>query len=129
MKTEDKILNLVKDAIQKRKGNDEFVDFAKVSQFEIRKLKSLTGNDYSGYNHSIDAAGIIHSMKHENMKAADFILIPLIVKCCDSFQPGNIKNTVIYKKLIGYEYFYVEEIRNRRKKFTLKTFYKRLVKK
>jgi len=125
MDIQSKILEIIEKAKEVKGENKTFLDFAKLHKSEINELKAITGNDYTGYVHCIDGAGIIHALKHANINASDILLIPFIIENYDFIGLGKIENTIVYKKLIGNEYFYVEEIRTGRKKFAIKTLYKR----
>jgi hypothetical protein len=52
------------------------------------------------------------------------LLIPFIIENYDFIGKGKEDNTIVYKKIINQEYYYVEEIRTGRKKLALKTLYK-----
>ena len=121
---QDKILELIKKSLEAKEGNDFYFDFAVVNQKEVIKLKKLTGYNFNGYRHSLDRTGIIHALKHANIDESDILLIPYIIKNPDSITLGNRPNTIIYTKLIGNKYFYVEEIRKGREKLSIKTLYK-----
>jgi len=125
MDIQTKILEIIEQAVKDKDGNKIFIDYAKVKTNLIKELKTLTGLDFNGYVHSLDAAGINHALKHANIKHSDILLIPFIVENYDLIGIGKEPNTIVYKKLIGEEYFCIEEIRTGRKKFTIKTFYKR----
>jgi hypothetical protein len=78
-------------------------------------LSEIAGNNLTGYVRTLDAAGIIHALKHPNITAADILLIPFVVENYYIIGFGNKDNTIVYKKLIDKEYFYVEQIRVGRK--------------
>lgn len=124
---EEDILKLIEYALENKAKNNKFVDFS-ITTNEVKELKKITGLDYSDYVHSLDISGIIHALKHNNIKSSDFLLIPFIVKNYDLIGEGVKENTIVYKKLLGKEYFYIEEVRKGRKKLTIKTFYKRKIK-
>jgi hypothetical protein len=129
MNVQSKILEVIDYTIKNNIGNKKFVDFAKVTISELVLLRNLTGKDFTGYVHCIDAAGIVHAFKHSNIKSSDILLIPFIVENYDVIGIGKEEGTIVYKKLIGKEYFYIEETRVGRKKLVIKTFYKRKTKK
>lgn len=125
-----KILDFIESSKNNNDGNEIFIDIGKLSSKEINNIKKLTGVDFSGYSHSIDQSGIKHVLKkHPNINASDILLIPFIIKNYDFIGLGTKENTIVYKKIISDEMFYVEEIRTVRKKFVLKTLYKRKIKK
>ncbi len=125
MDIQNKLLEIIDLAIKSREGNKLFIDFAKLNINEIKELNELTGIDFTGFVHTIDSAGIIHALKHENIKSSDILLIPFIIANYDIIGIGKVENTIVYKKLIGDVYFYVEEVRKGRKKLAIKTLYKR----
>ena len=68
---------------------------------------------------------IKHSRKkHPNITEADFCLIPMIIACADEITPGKYPGTVVYRKVLEKEYYYVECTRTGRKRLAMKTFYK-----
>lgn len=125
MSIQSKIQKLIENSLREKDGNSLFYDFATVSKQEAEKLKSLTDTDLTGYRHSLDRSGIIHALKHNNIDNSDILLIPYILKEYDQVKKGNKKNTIIYEKKIVDMYFYVEEVREGRKKLTIKTLYKK----
>ncbi len=125
MDNQKELLELIEKSLRERDGNNQYFDFAVLKEPEIIILRNLTGIDFTGYRHCIDRSGIIHAMKHANITISDLLLIPLIVKNYDAIDVGKNEDTIIYKKLIVSEYFYVEEIRKGRKKLAIKTLYKR----
>lgn len=125
MSIEKKILKLIETHTINKNKNNQYVDFA-LSASEIEDFKKIFQKDFSGYSHCIDKSGIIHVLKrHKNINCSDFLLIPFIIKNYDIIGLGKEPNTIVYKKLIGDEFFYIEEIRQGRKKLAIKTFYKR----
>lgn len=73
----------------------------------------------------IDISAVKHSRKkHPNMTEADFCLIPMIIASADEIAQGKYQDTVVYRKTLEKEYFYVECTRIRRKRLAMKTFYK-----
>jgi len=59
------------------------------------------------------------------MTISDFLIISTIVNERDVCGLGKAENTIVYKKTLADEYFYVEFIQQGRKKLALKTYYKR----
>jgi len=105
-------------------GNTTFIDLYTITDIEAKKLGEVAGEDFRGYIRTLDAAGIKHALKHTNLSASDLLLIPFIVSEYDNIGYGTKPNTIVYTKLIGDKYFYVEEIRVGRKKLVIKTLYK-----
>lgn len=124
MNVQNEILLLVEKSMSSKEGNKLYLDFAEVEISEANNLKKLTGLNFSGYKHSLDRSGIIHALKHQNIEVSDILLIPCIIQSPDNLKVGNKPNIIIYEKLIGDKYFYVEEIRKGRKKLSIKTLYK-----
>jgi len=125
MNTQQRIYKLATKVLKIKNASDEYIDFRKVKLSESMMLRTLTGIDFRGYIHCIDGSGINHAMRHHNITVNDIMLVPFILDNYDFIGLGKKKNTIVYKKLIGKEYFYVEEIRTGRKKLTIKTLYKR----
>ena len=109
-----------------KEGNKYYVDFGKLDKKEINEIKKVTGINLNGYKRTLDISGIKHSFNHhKNLQFSDFLLIPFIVKNYDFIGKGKREDIIVYKKTIGNEYFYIEQIRKGRKKLVIKTFYKR----
>jgi len=66
MDIQTKILQTIEQAVSNKEGNKIFIDYAKIKANLIKELKTLTGLDFNGYVHSLDAAGINHALKHAN---------------------------------------------------------------
>ncbi|WP_297972410.1 hypothetical protein [uncultured Capnocytophaga sp.] len=104
--------------------NKNFIDFLKIDTEQAQTIKEITGVEVKGYVHSLDNSGVLHALKHKNISVADLLLIPFIIENYDFIGKGKEDNTIVYKKIINQEYYYVEEIRTGRKKLALKTLYK-----
>ena len=104
--------------------NKNFIDFLKIDTEQAQTIKEITGVEVKGYVHSLDNSGVLHALKHKNISVADLLLIPFIIENYDFIGKGKEDNTIVYKKIINQEYYYVEEIRPGRKKLALKTLYK-----
>ena len=104
--------------------NKNFIDFLKIDTEQAQTIKEITGVEVKGYVHSLDNSGVLHALKHKNISVADLLLIPFIIENYDFIGKGKEDNTIVYKKIINQEYYYVEEIRTGRKKLDLKTLYK-----
>ncbi|MBQ6305693.1 MAG: hypothetical protein IJK78_03920 [Bacteroidales bacterium] len=107
---------------------------------ELIELAAQHNIDLKGYKHVIETSGIQHSEKRHGNKSEDrmplslqdYLLIPYIIRNRDevSFSPSTTasreKNVILYKKRIGYQYVYVDEIRNgKNKSLAFKSFRKR----
>lgn len=105
--------------------NKNYIDFQKVDKQQVKAIKEVTDIDVSGYVHCLDNSGILHALKHANISTSDLLLIPFIIDNYDFISKGKEEDTIVYKKIINDEYYFVEEIRTGRKKLALKTLYKR----
>ena len=107
---------------------------------ELIELAAQHNIDLKGYKHVIETSGIQHSENRHGNKSddrtplslEDYLLIPFIIRNRDevSFSPSKTasreKNVILYKKKIGYQYIYVEEIRDgKNKSLAFKSFRKR----
>lgn len=107
---------------------------------ELIELAAQHNIDLKGYKHVIETSGIQHSQNRHGKKSddrtplslEDYLLIPFIIRNRDevSFSPSKTvsreKNVILYMKKIGYQYVYVEEIRNgKNKSLAFKSFRKR----
>ena len=123
-KLQSELLKFIESSL-KEHGNSLFINLSEVTPLQLVILRDMTGINFSKYIHSLDASGVKHALKHKNIQVSDLLLIPLIIENFDTLSIGKEPNTLVYTKLIGQEYFYVEEIRKGRKKLVLKTLYKR----
>ena len=111
---------------------------------ELLRIANEHGIDLTGYKHVIETSGIRHSESRHGKKSADrtplsiedYLLIPFIIKQRDSIELSNHLTkkhrltTILYRKTIGNQYVYVEEIRNgRNKSLAFVSLYKRSIKK
>ena len=107
---------------------------------ELIELAARHNIDLKGYKHVIETSGIQHSEKRHGNKSEDrtplslqdYLLIPYIIRNRDevSFSPSKTasreKSVILYKKKVGYQYVYVEEIRDgKNKSLAFKSFRKR----
>ena len=85
----------------------------------------MLGCDVTGFQRMIDISAVKHSRKkHPNITEADFCLIPLVISMADEIIQGKYPDTVVYRKTLEKEYYYVECTRMGRKRLAMKTFYK-----
>ena len=111
-------------------------------EIERMMLEKLLNLNLKNFKRTIDNYAIIHTQnKHgqENIEISrgqiavrieDYLLIPDVVKYADYISVGEKSNIgtelIIYEKEIeGICYFYVEEVRKKRKNLSMKTLYKR----
>jgi len=124
MPPKSKIVDFVVKVIGKT-GNKEYLDFGEIDSDEANQLFKVTGLNFEGYKRTLDSSGINHSIKHKNISPQDFALIPKIITDYDFIGKGRKEGIIVYKKVIDNDYFYLEEVREGRKKLVIKTFYKR----
>ena len=111
---------------------------------ELKDIAKKVGINLDGYKHVIETTGTNHShnrhgeLSNDRMPLSieDYLLVPYIIKCRDKVEISNNNSrshrhkTFIYRKTIGEQYVYVEEIRiGRNKSLAFQTLYKRPIKK
>ena len=122
---EERILKLVREASVTDWENNRWVILGKPTPKEVKKLNALLGCDVTGFQRMIDISAVKHSRKkHPNMTETDFCLIPMIIAAADEITMGKYPDTVVYRKTLEKEYYYVECTRTGRKRLAMKTFYK-----
>ena len=122
---EERILKLVREADKTECENNYWVILGEPTPEETIILNALFDCEVTGFQRMIDISSIKHSRKkHPNMTEADFCLIPLIISTADKITLGKYPDTVVYRKVLDKEYYYVECTRTGRKRLAMKTFYK-----
>ena len=122
---EEKILQLVREAEITEWENNRWVIMGEPTPKEIKKLNELLNCDVTGFQRMIDISAIKHSRKkHPNMTETDFCLIPMIIATAEEIIQGKYPDTVVYRKVLDKEYYYVKCTRTGRKRLAMKTFYK-----
>ena len=122
---EERILQLVREAQNTEWENNRWVILGEPTAKEIKKLNALLNCDVTGFQRMIDISAIKHSRKkHPNITEADFCLIPLVISKADEIIQGKYPDTVVYRKTLEKEYYYVECTRMGRRRLAMKTFYK-----
>ncbi len=122
---EERILELVREATETDWENNRWVILGEPSPKEVKQLNALLGCDVTGFQRMIDISAVKHSRKkHPNMTVGDFCLIPMIIAAADEITQGKYPDTVVYRKTLEKEYYYVECTRTGRKRLAMKTFYK-----
>ena len=111
---------------------------------ELMAIAKTEGIDLTGYKHVIENSGTNHSQNRHGEKSndrmplsiEDYLLVPYIIKFRVGVEISNNNSrshhhrTFIYRKAIGEQYVYVEEIRiGRNKSLAFQTLYKRPIKK
>lgn len=122
---EERILKLVRRAAKTEWENNHWVILGEPTKKEIKILNVLLNCDVTGFQRMMDISAVKHSRKkHPNMTEADFCLIPMIIATADEIFLGKYPDTVVYRKVLEKEYYYVECTRTGRKRLAMKTFYK-----
>ena len=110
---------------------------------ELLELAAQHNIDLKGYKHVIETSGIRHSENRhgkqskdrELLSIEDYLLVPFIIRNRDKVSISTSKskrhkmNLLVYEKLIGLNYYYVEEIRTGNRSLAFQTMYKRATKK
>lgn len=111
-------------------------------EHEIIFLETLLSVKLAGFKRTIDNYAIVHTHNKHGQESkeisrgqiavllSDYLLIPEIVREPKVISVGEKSNIgtelIIYEKEInGVRYFYVEEVRKKRKSLAMKTLYKR----
>ena len=106
---EERILKLVREATETDWKNNRWVILGEPTPKEVKKLNALLGCDVTGFQRMIDISAVKHSRKkHPNMTETDFCLIPMIIAAADEITKGKYPDTVVYRKTLEKEYYYVE---------------------
>lgn len=122
---QERILKLVREAETTEWENNSWVILGEPTKEEIVILNALLDCDVTGFQRMIDISAVKHTRKkHPNMTETDFCLIPLIIATADKITLGRYPDTVVYRKVLDKEYYYVECTRTGRKRLAMKTFYK-----
>lgn len=113
---------------------------SKISDAEAEEIRRLLGIDLKGYARVLDNYSVLHTFKKHGSADAeklrgqlhitedDFELIGIIAVPENIVMTSNNrlgKDTILYQATIYNIYFYVEEIREKRKQTVLNTMYKR----
>lgn len=123
--TISEILNLLKISREIKSGNDKWITLGTIGKSEAKIIKEIIDVDVEGYNRIIDISSLKHiEKKHKELKDTDFCLIPIILENPDKITKGKHPESIVFRKDFEESYYYVEYVRNRRKKMALKTFYK-----
>lgn len=134
------LVSLASEAVEGKEGNKRFIDYRPVTHREALDIQSNTGIDVEGYVHVLDESSVRHMFRRHGdpvveakrgqvaITLEDMALLPVIVSQYDSVErgkeePGKLP-TIVFKKLIGDWYYFVEEVRSRRRKLAAKTIRK-----
>ncbi|MCR4737296.1 MAG: hypothetical protein K5846_03965 [Bacteroidales bacterium] len=122
---EERILKLVREAKNTKWENNRWVIIGVPTPKEIVILNALLNCDVTGFQRMIDISAVKHiQKKHPDITEADFCLIPMIIAAADDIMMGKYPDTIVYRKVLDKEYYYVECTRTGRKRLATKTFYK-----
>ena len=142
---ENKLQNIedvIEASFQKRKTY-AWVDVCDVSEQTIGFVKTHYNIDLSNFKFVVETNGIIHSWRYHGIGSqdskpiskSDFLLIPEIIKKYDTITLGGIDKRhklqiIIFSKRIvdeeiSIEFAFASEVRVRRKKLALQSFYKK----
>jgi hypothetical protein len=115
---------------QKRNGklryeNPEVV-FDKVKKTEADLFLKRHDVNIKGFVRTMNLEQITHVLnRHPNMTISDFLIAILIINEYDVCGLGKHPNTIVYKKTLANDFFYIEFIQGKNRKLALNTFYKR----
>jgi hypothetical protein len=140
----DGVIQIFSDAKNNIKTKNKIIKFSQVSPEQAQKLREKTGLELEGYSHQINSDSIRHILKeHGNeqlerfrgqvaITERDILRIPEIVKDFDDvMNKGRNKKgeqSLLYRKKIGNDYFYVETVSRKNKTLNNKTMWIRKIK-
>ena len=136
------LLELVKYAFSDVSNKLKTIKLHDLESQEISFLENLLSGKFAGYKRTIDNYAIVHTHNKHGQASkeisrgqiavlvSDYLLIPKIADNPDKVSVGEKSNIgtelIIYEKqMSGIDYFYVEEVRKKRKSLAMKTLYKR----
>jgi hypothetical protein len=134
------ITELVQVALSRTNGNKAYFDLKAVTNEVADRVLEATGLDVHGWTHSIDESAIRHIFNrhgsHETEQPRGQLAVTLedIERIVDVIaSPDEVEAThpladgtevVVFKKKLGHEVIYVQEMRVGRRKLTAKTLWK-----
>ena len=136
----EQIAQLVEFTLTAPKDKNFTVVLGKLKAHEVLAIEKKAGINLEGYTHIVDRFAVGHTLKlHGNDKEealrgqiavtpADFKKIPRILKCENIVYLGkNSKglDCILYEAIIGNIFYYVVEVRTKRKHLAMATMYKR----
>lgn len=136
----EQIRQLVAFAINAPKNQNRIVKLGALKEHEVERIEKLTGFNLAGYERILDRFAIGHTLKiHGDVEVEaergqvavtdkDFEKIPRILKTENIIFIGQNKkgkDLFLYEAVIGNTFYYVEEIRTRRKQLAMVSMYKR----
>lgn len=136
----EKIAKLVEFTLTAPKEKNLVVNLGELKPHEVVAIEKTTGIDLTGYIHVIDRFAVGHTLKvhgdekEESLRGqiavtpADFKKIPRILKSDNIIYQGkNSKglDCILYEAVIGSIFYYVVEVRTKRKHLAMATMYKR----
>ena len=136
----EQLQKLVEFALTAPKNQNFTVILGELKPHEVIEIEKKTGLNLEGYTHIVDRFAVGHTLKvHGNEKEEalrgqvavtpqDFKKIPRILKTDNIvYQGKNSKglDCILYEAIIGNTYYYVVEVRTKRKQLAMTTMYKR----
>ena len=138
----DELSELIKYAFEDTSNQLKTIELHFLELDDIIFVEKLLSDIKKGFKRTIDNYAIVHTHNkhgHESKEISrgqiavtmgDYLLIPTIVRSPDVVTLGEKSNIgtdlIKYEKEInGICYFYVEEVRKKRKSLAMKTLYKR----
>jgi valyl-tRNA synthetase len=138
----DDLADLIKYAFEDTSNQLKTIELHILEPQEMVLFESLLSDIKKVFRRTIDNYAIIHTHNQHGQESReqsrgqiaitkeDYLLIPNIVKSPDAIHLGEKSNIgtdlIQYEKEIdGICYFYVEEVRKKRKSLAMKTLYKR----
>jgi hypothetical protein len=136
------LLELVEYAFGNTSNELKTIKLYDLGEEEILFLEKLLIGTFTGFKRTIDNYAIVHTHNKHGQESKeisrgqiavlldDYLIIPEILREPDKISIGEKSNIgtelIIYTKEIdGINYYYVEELRKKRKSFAMKTLYKR----
>jgi hypothetical protein len=134
------IAHLVQTALSRSSGNKAFFDLQPVSPSVADRVLHTTGIHVHGWLHCIDESAVRHifnrhgsanteaprgqlAVTNEDIeRIAEVVSSPDEIEATHSLADGT--EVVVFKKRLGHEVIYVQEMRVGRKKLTAKTLWK-----
>ena len=136
------LLELVEYAFSDASNKLKTIKLHDLGSQEMSFLENLLSGKFIGFKRTVDNYAIVHTHNKHGQSSKeisrgqiavlvnDYLLIPEIIDNPNRISVGEKSNIgtelIIYEKEInGIDYFYVEEVRKKRKSLAMKTLYKR----
>jgi hypothetical protein len=138
----DELSDLIKYAFDDTSNQLKTIELHFLESDELEFLGKVLSDIKKGFKRTIDNYAIVHTHNKHGQESKeisrgqiaitmdDYLLIPTILQNPDAIYHGEKSNIgtdlIKYEKMInGICYFYVEEVRKKRKSLAMKTLYKR----